>query len=424
MEKYMPRVADKVLRDALDCMGAVVVQGPRWCGKTTTARQIAKSEIRLDDPGTRANYEAMADVSARLLLRGDTPRLIDEWQDIPQIWDAVRHEVDDRGERGQFILTGSVTPPDKSQIRHSGVGRMTKIRMDTMSLFESGESTGEVSLGSLFGDTPSVEGANPLGVGDIAYLICRGGWPASVGMPERDALRVAKDYHGMLVETDMRRPGGVSRNPRRVEAVLRSYSRHICTQARFREIHRDVLANDSETLSEETLNSYVTALDELFVLKEIPAWCPAIRSKATVRTTRTRNFSDPSFAAASLNVTPDVLLGDFETFGLFFESMCMRDLSAYAQYLDADVFHYRDSNGLECDAVVRTGDGRWGAIEIKLGANEQVNAAAANLLKFGETVDTEKMTPPAFLAVLSGTAPYAYRRKDGVYVIPLGCLRY
>lgn len=421
--EYIHRIADKVLADALGRIGAVVIEGPRYCGKTTTARQVAKSEIRFDDPTLRVNYRNLASVDLNILLDGNVPRLIDEWQDIPQIWDAVKYEVDNREGHGQFILTGSVIPPDKSQILHSGVGRMTKIRMWPMSLFESGESTGEVSLGSLFDGDYSVRGVNHLTSGDIAYLICRGGWPGSIGETESNALNIARDYHTMLVDSDMSLVDNVTRSAQRVESVLRSYSRHVCTQAKITYIHKDIIANDTSSLSEDTVYSYINALKNLYVIKDIRAWNPIIRSSASVRTADTRNFCDPSFATTSLGVTPDILKYDFRAFGLLFESMCMRDLSIYAQSMDAEVYHYRDSNNLECDAVVQTRDGRWGAIEIKLGSGEQIDTAAANLIKFSNSIDTSKMRGPSFLMVLSGTAPVASNRDDGVKVVPLGCLR-
>lgn len=421
--KYLDRIADKVLNDALNRIGAVVIEGPRYCGKTTTARQKCKSEIRLDNPETRKNFIALASVDLGLLLEGEAPRLIDEWQDIPQLWEAVKYEVDNREKHGQFILTGSITPPDINQIYHSGVGRITKIKMKTMSLFESGESSGEVSLSSLFDDTP-IHGLNHLTARDLAYLICRGGWPASVGENEENALGQVRDYYSMLVESDMSRAGNVARNPVRVQSVIRSYSRHIGTQAKVTQILKDLIANDSTSVSEDTIYSYIDALKKLYVVEEVPAWNPILRSSVSIRTANTKNFSDPSIAAAALGMAPDTLLYDFRAFGLLFKSMCIRDLSIYAQFLDGNVFHYRDSNDLECDAVVQMRDGRWGAIEIKLGSDDQIDVAAKNLNKFKNLIDTEKMPGPSFLMVLSGTAPMAYKRPDGVYVVPLGCLKY
>ncbi|MCD8205194.1 MAG: DUF4143 domain-containing protein [Clostridia bacterium] len=423
MMKYLDRIADKVLNDALNRIGAVVIEGPRYCGKTTTARQKCKSEIRLDNPETRKNFIALASVDLGLLLEGEAPRLIDEWQDIPQLWEAVKYEVDNREKHGQFILTGSITPPDINQIYHSGVGRITKIKMKTMSLFESGESSGEVSLSSLFDDTP-IHGLNHLTARDLAYLICRGGWPASVGENEENALGQVRDYYSMLVESDMSRAGNVARNPVRVQSVIRSYSRHIGTQAKVTQILKDLIANDSTSVSEDTIYSYIDALKKLYVVEEVPAWNPILRSSVSIRTANTKNFSDPSIAAAALGMAPDTLLYDFRAFGLLFKSMCIRDLSIYAQFLDGNVFHYRDSNDLECDAVVQMRDGRWGAIEIKLGSDDQIDVAAKNLNKFKNLIDTEKMPGPSFLMVLSGTAPMAYKRPDGVYVVPLGCLKY
>ncbi|MCD8200551.1 MAG: ATP-binding protein [Clostridia bacterium] len=424
MEKYYPRIADKVLESALARIGAVVVYGPRWCGKTTTVGQMTKSEICFDDPQHAEDCRIAASTCADILLEGETPRLIDEWQEIPAIWDVVRHEVDNRDRYGQFVLAGSVKPRDTSQIFHSGVGRIIKVGMGTMTLYESGESTGEVSLSSLFEKDPAVRAVNRLTVKDLAYLVCRGGWPKTVGEPESEALKDVKDYLAVLAESDMSRADNVGRNPDRAGSLLRSYSRHVGTQAKNTLIYRDVVTNEASALSANSVISYIEALKKLFVVNEIPAWNPHTRSGAVVRTANTRNFCDPSIATASLNIAPDTLLSDFRTFVRLFKSLCLRDLSVYAHRMDADVYHYKDSYNTECDAVIQTRDGRWGAVEIRLGCGEQVNEATANLLKFKSIIDTKDIPSPSFLMVLSGTAQYGYKREDGVFVVPVGCLKY
>ncbi|MCD8201620.1 MAG: DUF4143 domain-containing protein [Clostridia bacterium] len=423
MKEYLPRIADRLLADAMEAKGAVLIEGPKWCGKTTTASQAAKSVIHMDDPIMGANYVDMFYLDPSNILGGEVPHLIDEWQLVPKIWDAVRYEVDRRGEFNQFILTGSSVPPDLSQLIHSGAGRITKVKMKTMTLYESKDSSGVVSLESLFDTPEKISGQNELTVGDLAFLICRGGWPQAVGQTEKVALRQAYDYYNVIMESDISRVDNVSRNPNRMKAIMRSYSRNIGSQIKYAGIASDVRAVDSMSLSNETVYSYIEALKNIFVIDEIPAWNPNIRSKSAIRTTCVRNFCDQSIAVAALKVTPDILKNDLPTFGLLFESMCLRDLGIYAQYLGGDLYRYRDSSDLECDAVIVLPDGRWGAAEIKLGINH-IDEAAENLKKFRKTINTERMKEPSFLMVLSGTVQFAYRRSDGVYVVPIGCLRY
>lgn len=423
MREYRERIADTLLADALAARGAVLVQGPKWCGKTTTCARIAGSVVYMQDPMLREQYAELAEMNPSYLLSGDVPRMIDEWQLSPKLWDAVRFEVDRRDEFGQFILTGSAVPPDSGAISHTGTGRISRITMSTMTLRESGESDGSVSLGALFGGETEISGTNALSLGDLAFLICRGGWPRAVGLSDKTALRQARDYYDALTESDMSRVDGVRRDTERVRALMRSYARNICTQAKSTVLRDDMRANDTDALGEDTVVSYVNALKKLFVVSELRAWNPNLRSKTAVRTSDTRYFVDPSIAAAALGLGPDDLMRDPITFGFMFENLCVRDLRVYADMLDGNLYHYRDASGLECDAVIHLRGGKWAAVEIKLGA-QHIEEAAKHLAEFAGRIDTSRMNAPSFLMVLSGTAPYAYRRKDGVYVVPAGCLKY
>ncbi|MDE5934769.1 MAG: DUF4143 domain-containing protein [Muribaculaceae bacterium] len=416
---YMPRVSDRMLQKKLRSSGAVLVTGCKWCGKTMSSSQFAKSVVYMQDVDRSQAYLAMADTKPSMLLAGDAPRLIDEWQMAPVLWDAVRHEVDRRGVPGQFILTGSAVPSD-NVTSHTGTGRISRLRMRPMSLFESGESNGEVSLRRLFDNDQSDGAISSLSIQDISYAICRGGWPASLAMDRIDALEVSRNYVDAIVEEDVSRVDGVERNPQRVMTLLRSLSRNIATMASNTTILQDFASSDS-SMSAPTLDSYLNALRRIFVIEDVEAWSPAMRSRTPLRTSAKRNFVDPSIAAASLRVSPDRLLEDFNTFGYFFESMCHRDMRVYAQANDGDVYHYRDKNELEADMIVALRDGRWAAVEVKLG-NRQVEEAAANLIKLTDKIDTERMGRPSFLMVLTG-GEFAYRRKDGVWVVPVGCLR-
>lgn len=422
MKVYRKRIADEILADALEAKGAVLVQGPKWCGKTTTAEQIAASVIYMQDPIKKQQYLQMASVNPTYLLQGATPHLIDEWQLAPKLWDAIRFEVDRRDEFGQFILTGSSVPPETDAISHTGIGRIAKVTMSPMTLFESGESSGEVSLANLFAGSTEVFGTNNISFEQTAYFVCRGGWPKAIGQTEKIALRQARDYYDALVESDMSRVDGVKRDAERVKALMRSYARSICTQAKNTQIRDDMKINDTSSLNEDTVLSYIDALKKLFVAAELPAWNPNLRSKSAIRTSNTRHFVDPSIAAAALGLGPQDLINDLNTFGFMFESMCVRDLRVYAESLDGTLYHYRDSSGLECDAVIHLRNGSWAAIEIKLGTGE-IDDAAKHLLTLVGQVDTSKMKGPSFLMVVSGTAPFAFRRKDGVLVVPIGCLK-
>lgn len=416
---YLPRLCDQELRIALQSSGAVLVEGAKWCGKTRTASMAAKSILYMQDPDNSASYQAMADTKPSLLLKGEAPRLIDEWQMAPVLWDAVRFEVDKRSDVGQFILTGSAVPAD-NVTAHTGTGRISRMLMRPMSLFESNESNGSVSLGSLFAGNLDIESMSELSIEKIAFALCRGGWPASVLKNEASALRMSRDYVEAVINHDVSRVDDVEKNPERVRLLLRSLARNIATMASIETIKSDIEATDI-SISDKTISSYLNALRRIFVVEDLPAWLPSMRSKSAIRTSAKRHFVDPSIATAVLRTNPDGLLNDFNTFGFLFESLCTRDIRIYAQAIDGDVFHYRDKSGLESDLIVRLRDGRWAAIEVKLG-NKQIEEAAKNLLTLKAKIDEDKMGQASFLMVITG-GQYAYRRNDGVFVVPIGCLK-
>lgn len=419
--KYLKRIADRVLQDRLAASGAVLIEGPKWCGKTRTALENSKSHLFMQDPDKAISYLKAADTKPSLLLKGDTPRLLDEWQTAPVLWDAVRFMVDQRGKSGQFILTGSAVPKD-NVVQHTGTGRISRLLMRPMSLYESMESNGSVSLKALFDGETEIDNFSTLTIEQITFAIVRGGWPASIGKSEKIALRHAIDYVEAIINTDVSRVDGIEKNPVRVRALLRSLSRNISTLATIRTIHDDIAMGDTdESISEKTISQYLRALDRIFVTENLPAWNPALRSKTAIRTSPKRQFVDPSIAAAVLRLTPSRLLEDFNYFGFLFESLCDRDLRIYAEAIDGQVFHYRDASGLEADAVIALNDGRWAAVEVKLGSKE-IEDAAVHLLELKNKVNTEKMREPSFLMILTGSE-IAYRREDGVYVVPLGCLK-
>jgi predicted AAA+ superfamily ATPase len=418
-QNYLPRIVDAVLDTALETSGAVLIEGPKWCGKTRTAAEKAASVLLMQDPDKTLSYLKAADTQPSLLLRGETPRLLDEWQMAPVLWDAVRFAVDQRGEAGQFILTGSAVPRDNA-VMHTGTGRISRLFMRTMSLAESGESSGDVSLRALFGGAAKVEGVSPLTVEDLARAIVRGGWPASVGAKESVAARRVADYVEAVINADVSRVDGVEKNPARVRLLMRSLARNVATTASMATLCADI-AGGGETLSDKTVAVYLNALRRIFVVEDLPAWNPAMRSRTAARSSPKRHFVDPSIAAAVLRANAGSLLDDFNTFGFLFESLCVRDLRVYAQALDGEVFHYRDKSGLEADAVVSLHDGRWGAVEVKMGARE-IDLAAQNLLALRSRVNLEKMREPSFLMVLTATE-FAYRRPDSVCVVPLASLR-
>lgn len=413
---YLPRVADMRLDDALRSSGAVHIKGPKWCGKTETGIHHTRSQIYLQDPDKSPALLAMADSKPSKLLIGDRPRLIDEWQMAPQLWDAVRFAVDREKVRGGYVLTDSSTP--KIRPAHTGVGRIAPLEMSTMSLLETGESTGAVSLLSLFEGTLDIAQVAGLDVDDYARVICRGGWPEAVVSESRgDAGRMARDYVCELLDSNINEMDGIRRNRTWMRQIMRSYARNVSGQASLSTIAADM---QGEPPSAPTLSEYVDALSRAFVLNDLSAWNPRLRSKTAVRTSPTRHFSDPSIAAAVLAATPRGLLDDFETFGLLFESLCIHDLRVYASALGGSLYHYRDKTGLEADAVVVLDDGRWALVEVKMGQS-RIDEGAAHLLKLAERIDQTREGRPSFLMVLTSTA-CAYRRKDGAVVVPLACL--
>lgn len=421
MRRYRNRIADKILVDKLEAKGAVLIEGPKWCGKTTTATQVAKSSIFLQDPAKRDQYLKMAEINPTMLLDGETPRLIDEWQLAPQLWDAVRFEVDKRDEFNQFIMTGSSVPIRDWTTTHTGTGRISRMIMRPMTLYESGDSNGSISLEKLFAEPQDITAISSIDIHQAAFLICRGGWPKALEQTEKIALRQAYDYYDAIVESDISAVDGVNRNPQRVKLLMRSLSRFIASDAKITNIRADMVSNDLDSMDEDTIFSYIAALKRIFVVENLPAWSPNLRSKTAIRTSDTRHFVDPSIAVAALGIGPNDLLNDLNTMGLLFESMCLRDLRVFSEALDGSVYHYRDKSGLECDAVIHLRNGSYALIEVKLGGKE-IDIAAENLLALKSKINTDRMKAPSFMMVITGT-DFAYRRDDGVYVVPLGCLK-
>ncbi len=420
---YRKRIADDLLIRKLSGKGAVLIEGAKWCGKTTTAEQVAKSYLYMDEPGKVRQNLSMAEIDPQRLLQGDAPRLIDEWQLAPKLWDAVCFEVDHRGKLGQFILTGSSVPPKTDEMKHSGTGRFSRLKMRTMSLYESGESNGQVSLKQLFDAPEKIEGTTTVDIERLAFMVCRGGWPMAVDMESEVALDQAVDYYEGVVHSDINRTDNVNKDSERVKRLMRSLARLQGTQTSNSAISKDISVNDEQTVSEETVGYYIGALKRIFVVEDMPAWNPNIRSKTVIRTSDTRYYGDPSIAAAALGIGPDDLMVDLNTFELLFETLAVRDLRVYAQTLDGDVYHYRDKNGLECDAVVHLKNGTYGLIEIKLGGDKLIEEGATTLKALADKIDTTRMKDPSFLMVLTGVGDYAYRRKDGVYVVPVTTLK-
>ncbi|MBQ7210886.1 MAG: ATP-binding protein [Paludibacteraceae bacterium] len=422
-ENYRKRVADILLQYRLEEMGAVLVEGPKWCGKTTTSERQAASVIYMDDPDMKEQYAEMARTQINMLLEGATPHLIDEWQVAPKLWDAIRFAVDHRKQKeGQFILTGSSVPADFKQIEHSGTGRFATLRMRTMSLFESGDSTGEVRLSSLFDGDDDIRGHNPHTLEDIAYLVCRGGWPGALTKNKRAALRIAYNYYDSLINRDISRVDGVERNSEWADQLLRSYSRLQGSQAPTTVILQDMKLGASDAISATTIDNYLDAFRKLFVVEDMKAWNPNLRSKTAIRVAPTRYLTDPSIAVAALSLGTKDMINNLQTFGFLFETLCVRDLRVFAEALDGKVYHYRDKTELECDAVVHLRNGKYALVEIKLGGSEAIETAAANLKKLHSRLDTEKMNAPSFLMILTAVGQFAYRRSDGIYVVPIGCL--
>ena len=399
------------------------MEGPKWCGKTTTAEQQARSILYMDNPASFESNLQMAEIDPGILLEGDTPRLVDEWQLAPKLWDTMRFEVDHRHQVGQFILTGSAVPSDEESMKHSGTGRFSWLTMRPMSLYESGESNGKVSLSHLFESRENIVATNSLRIDDIAFLICRGGWPFACSLQGDAALAQAFDYVDAVIKKDVSRVDGTNRNITTTRLLMRSYARNQGSQATIGTIVADMMTNDENEIGVKTAGSYLDALRKIFVIEDSEAWNPNLRSKTAIRTANTRYFIDPSIGTAVLGLGPKDLINDLNTMGLFFETLCVRDLRIFADALDGQVFHYRDKSGLECDAVIHLRNGRYGLVEIKLGGDRLINEGASNLLALVDKINTDKMKEPSFLMVLTGTGDFAYRRKDGVYVVPIGCLK-
>lgn len=418
-DEYMPRIADDLLAAKLRQAGAVVIRGPKWCGKTETALKHSKSALFMQDPDQRMSNQMLAESKPSILLRGEKPRLIDEWQEAPQLWDAVRFSVDREREIGLYILTGSATPKEKP--RHSGAGRMSFLDMRTMSLYESRESTGEVSLLALFDAPKDIEGVSNSDVETIAFQVARGGWPSAVTMTDQSAaMETAHNYLTAVAEEDISNVDGVSRNPDHARLVMGSFARCVGSQMAVSSMSKMVNAQGSE-MSRPTFSAYLGALRNLSIIEDLNAWEPSLRAKARISRTPKRYFADPSLAAAALGASPDTLLKDMPTLGMLYEALCIRDLRVYAQKNHGQVFFYRDNVGLEADAVVALRDGRWGLVEIKLNQS-QADAASDSLRRVANKVDQTIMGAPSFLLVVTADG-YAYRRNDGVYVVPIGCLK-
>lgn len=423
-KEYKKRVADILIDQQLEAAGIVLVEGAKWCGKTTSAMQKANSVLFMDEPKRQDEYMRLAENDIDVLLDGAAPRLIDEWQKAPQFWDACRFVVDRHGDEGQFILTGSAEPIDQSKMSHTGTGRVGWVKMRPMSLYESGESNGSVSLLELFDGPLKPAAGIELNLRDICYLICRGGWPKAIGKSEQAALKQAFNYVDAVAKREIIEVDAVNRSETNTRRILRSYARHQATQATNGTIAADLSINDGNTLDSDTIASYLNALRKIFVIEDMEAWNPNLRSKAAIRTTPTRYFVDPSIATASLGLGPSDLMKDLNTLGLLFEALAVRDLRVYAEVINGSIFHYRDNNGLECDSVLHLRNGHYGLIEIKLGGSKLIEEGAANLLSLSKKIDSEKMYAPSFMMVLVATGHYAYRREDGVIVVPIGSLKY
>ena len=419
---YLPRLIEKTITESMKTNGCIVIEGPKWCGKSTTSERFAKSVVKFQKPATFKQYKILADIGDDNLLSGAKPVLFDEWQKIPELWDYIRNYIDEISGKGLFILTGSAKPIEDKE-RHSGIGRMKKITMRTMSLWESNESSGEVSLINLFNGDENISGKNKHQLKDIAHFICRGGFPSAVIEEDKSvALNYAKDYVNTLVSTDITSVDEIRRNPKRARAILKSYARNISTPAKMTTILKDVESN-IDTQDIRTITSYIDAFSKLFVIDETESWTPKLRSKTAIRTTSTKHFVDPAIATAILDANPNDLMSDLNTFGLLFENLVVRDLKIYAESLDGKIYNYRDKSGLEADAVIHLNNGKWGLVEIKLGGETLINEGAQTLTKLKEVIDLDKMSKPAFLAIITATDSFAYQREDGIYVIPIACLK-
>jgi predicted AAA+ superfamily ATPase len=414
MKIYKPRLIDRSISERLEAFGGILITGPKWCGKSWTATYHASSLVEIDKGDNRER----ALLAPGAILEGDIPRLIDEWQDAPSLWDYARRLIDDRHAPGQFIFTGSAVPPE-DEMSHSGTGRFARLSMLPLSLFESGDSTGAISLSGLFRGEPMEPVLSEMDFRGALHLICKGGWPAAFWLKDEASFRISREYINTIINIDINRADGVKKNPANVRKFLRSLARNVSTPVKFTTLVADV-ASDDTGLSDKTIRSYYDALLKIYVVVEQEAWKPSLRSKSRIRTSPKRHFSDPSLAAAAFGATPKILEDDIETAGFLFESMCFRDLSVYCETIGGAVYHYQDESGLEADMVIQLDNGDWAALEAKLGTFE-FDDAAGNLLKLRRAVD-DKTRPPAFLAIVTASGGVAYRRDDGVFVIPIDCL--
>lgn len=416
--EYRKRVIDEILKDTLSYRGGVLIEGLKWCGKTTSAKQIARSSILMSESEPSEIYRSG---NIKPILQGSVPRLVDEWQLAPRLWDEVRNEIDRRSLFGQFILTGSSVSPNREKIMHTGTGRISRLLMRTMSLYESEDSNGEVSLGAMFDGEGEISGSSDMDIDRLAFLVSKGGWPGALDLNDRQALKSAHDLYKQTINSDIVREGKIKRDAEKVDNFMRSYARHQGTQATNAVLSEDIVSG--KAIDSDTAAAYTNALENIFVVENLPAWNPNLRNRTAIRTSPTRYFSDPSFAVEALGTGPSGLLKDLRTFGFIFETMCIRDLRVYADALGGRVFHYRDKSNLECDAVIVLRDSRYALIEIKLGGEERIEEGACNLKKLQKQLDTDRMNTPSFMMVLTGITKYAYRRRDGVYVVPVGCLK-
>ena len=419
---YKPRIIDAKVEEYLSAFGAVCIEGPKWCGKTWTSAQHSKSEIYIGDPANNFQNRQLAELSPELVLTGEAPRLIDEWQEVPPLWDAVRYKVDQTAEKGQFILTGSATPNHKG-VLHSGAGRIAKLRMRPMSLYESGDSNGQVSLEKLCHGEVTTAMTGEVDLTKLIELIIRGGWPGSLGLPLKQAMLLPAEYLNAVIDDDVYRIDGIRRDTQKMRLLLRSLARNESTTVTNRTLMRDIKAVDDEDIDGETVSAYLDIFKRLFITDNQPPFAAGIRSSVRIKQAEKRHFSDPSLACALLRATPAGLIGDLETLGFLFEALCERDLRIYAESFDANLYHYQDYQNQEIDAVIELADGQWCAFEIKLGAN-QIDTAAENLLKIKRQIEEDpRGKPPAVLCVLCGMSNAAYRRADGVFVVPITALK-
>ena len=420
---YRKRLVDEIITKKLRSIGAVLIEGAKWCGKTTTGLNACQSVLYMQDPATTKRNIEISEVEPAILLEGKTPRLIDEWQLAPKLYDAIRFEIDKRNEFGQFIMTGSSTPVSLKSISHTGTGRISRILMRTMSLWESLESTGEVSFTELFHGNTNVKGFSDKKLMDIANLICRGGFPGSLDLDKKDALMVPYNYYNSIISREIIDVDNVNRDKEKIKRFMKSLSRNIATAVRIPTIIEDIKTYDNEKISDVTISNYITALRNIFVIEDLNAWNPNIRSKTSIRTTGTKYFVDPSIAVAALGLGPNDLINDLNTFGILFENLCVRDLKIYAEAIDGELYKYRDARGLECDAVMHLRNGKYCLIEIKLGGDKLIEDGAKTLQEFEKVIDTDKMNMPIFKMIITAVGDYAYKRKDGIIVTPISCLR-